>query len=197
MFISIDGPDGAGKTTLGKATVARLQQEGYKAVFTTEPTDTPLGEQIREALKCGSNNLLDLFLQDRAMHIKEFIEPHLADNFIVVTDRYKYSTVCYQHVQGVPLENLIALNKDFKVPDISFILYADDVTKLLDRITIRGQNKDFFETKEILEKCCKIYKGMPQHFPKENFQMLNAETTESELFEATYDRIAENIRKKG
>ena len=193
MFISIDGPDGTGKSTAAKALVARLQQDGYRAILTAEPTDTPLGQQIRKELKGNSPDLLDMFIKDRDIHIKAFVEPYLADALIVVTDRYRYSTVCYQHLQGVPLEKLIALNQDFKTPDISFILYADDVSKLLDRISKRNQTTDFFEQKEILEQCSALYKLMPQYFPNDNFQMLNAEGTEGELLTEIYRIVREKL----
>lgn len=178
MFISIDGPDGAGKTTLAKLLTERLVNTGRRAVCTTEPTDTPLGQKIRRILVGGnisSAELLPMFLEDREEHIKNFIEPKEREGFIVITDRYKYSTVCYQHLQGLPLESLIEMNSGFKKPDISFILYADDVSVLLKRLTRRGRTKDFFETEALLNACNKIYKDMPKLFEEENIVMINAE----------------------
>jgi len=189
MFISIDGPDGVGKSTVARELVLRLQQNGRNAVLTSEPTKTPLGLLIRKKLKTDSENLTDLFIKDREIHVKAFIEPYLLDDMIVVTDRYKYSTVCYQHLQGMPLKELIDRNKDFRLPDISFILYIDDVTKLLSRIVARSQSIDFFETEDMLQKCCLLYKEMPQHFPTENIQLINADLSEGELLNVLYNKV--------
>ena len=97
MFISIDGPDGVGKTTVAKAIVKQLNENNQKAIFTTEPTNSETGNSIRAILSgdvtATSRDLLNLFIKDRAEHITQFVNPNLLEDVVVVTDRYKYSTV--------------------------------------------------------------------------------------------------------
>lgn len=193
MFISIDGPDGVGKTTVAKAVVKQLNENNQRAVFTTEPTNSKTGHSIRTILagdeNISSRDLLNLFIKDRAEHIEEFVKPNLLQNVAVVTDRYKYSTVCYQHLQGFELEELIALNREFIAPDISFILYVDDIDILLQRINNRNEKVEIFETREFLEKCNTLYKSMPAYFERENFVFVNAGGSPQDILQSVMDVI--------
>ena len=177
MFITIDGPDGSGKTSLARL-VAQKFSLRCDAVYTAEPTDSPLGREIRRILKSGTKEeqltLTDLFVRDRESHINDFIIPELEKGKIVVCDRYKYSTVCYQQLQGIDVSRLIDLNKGFLKPDYAFILSVDDADVLVKRIIDRNEEKDFFETKALIKQTIKIYNKMKQYFSDENIIMIDA-----------------------
>lgn len=191
MFITIDGPDGAGKTTALQVLCGRLRQK-YSVHLTVEPTHTPLGYQIRRILQSGTpeerKTLTDLFLQDRANHVEKEILPKLAEGKTVLCDRYKYSTVVYQQLQGEPRDLLIARNRDFPVPDIAFILTAAHADLLLERIAVRGKGPEMFETKAVLEQILGLYAQMKDCFPSENLIFLDAssppETIAEEMLQA-------------
>lgn len=174
MFIALDGPDGTGKTTLARALAGALKN----AIYTAEPTDSATGKKIRELLKApdsGGREILALFLQDRREHIEAQILPALQGGATVVCDRYKYSTVCYQHIQGEPLKKLVEANRGFLAPDVTFILYTGDVKLLLTRIGMRGQVQDGFESEQTLKKVCRLYRRMPLLFAQERFIFVPAE----------------------
>lgn len=178
MFITIDGPDGTGKTTVAHSLVKKLQEKSFPAIYTSEPTDSPLGVRIRQALKDGGADLpllTDLFIQDRRNHVEGFILPQMQQGKTIICDRYKYSTICYQHLQGEPIEKLIAMNAPFPSPSLAIILYSEHVDTLLNRISKRGLDKDLFETRGILEKSIRLYKEMPHYYPDETFAYIEVD----------------------
>ncbi len=99
-FISIEGPDGAGKSTLAAGLRDELQKRGTDCVLTREPGDGPIGPQIRAILLEGAEidplTEVFLFLADRRQHVEGLIRPALEQGQWVICDRYADSTVVYQ-----------------------------------------------------------------------------------------------------
>lgn len=193
MFITIDGPDGVGKTTVANLLVQKIQNAALQAVYTAEPSKLETGVEIRRILRDGTpeeaEKLADLFVEDRRLHLAKEIEPWLQQGIYVVCDRYKYSTISYQQLQGnADVEKLIEMNAGFKKPDIAFILNVADADILLNRIDGRQQQKEIFETKATLEAVVKIYKEMKtRYFPQENIVEILVGAKE------TPDQIAEKM----
>ena len=101
LFVTLEGIDGAGKTTVGDA----LSEE-FDAVMTSEPSPYWTGEQVRRALREETPSaFVDflLFMADRAAHIEDRIKPALEDGQNVISDRYADSTRVYQAPQLKPL----------------------------------------------------------------------------------------------
>ncbi len=101
MFISVEGGEGAGKTTLIEGLRDHLVAQGHEVVLTREPGGTDLGERIRQWLLHGKEGLdaqaeLQLFLAVRAQHLAEVIRPAISRGAIVLCDRFNDSTVAYQ-----------------------------------------------------------------------------------------------------
>jgi dTMP kinase len=116
VFITLEGPDGAGKSLQAATLAERLRASGRPVVLTREPGGTAIGERLREVLLGVSapqrDPLTEAMLFSTARHqlVVEVIEPALADGAIVVCDRYVDSTTAYQgHGGGAPLEQLAAL----------------------------------------------------------------------------------------
>ena len=119
-FITIEGPDGSGKTTQVERLAERLRAAGRSVVVTREPGGTRLGEQLREILLARHSGveptdaLTDAFLFEAARRhlVRQVIRPALEDEAIVVCGRYSDSTFAYQGFgAGVPLETLRALDE--------------------------------------------------------------------------------------
>ncbi|MDO8483979.1 MAG: dTMP kinase [Candidatus Limnocylindrales bacterium] len=117
-FITVEGPDGAGKTTQAGALAARLREGGLDVLLSREPGGTWLGERVRELLlaRTGStastDPLTDAFLFDAARRqlVVEVVRPALAAGRTVICARYADSTLAYQgYGAGVPLDRLRAL----------------------------------------------------------------------------------------
>lgn len=100
-FITLEGPEGAGKTTQAKNLSKQLDAMGIPHVITRDPGGTPLGRQIRRILLNPENPVhpmteLLLYQADRAQHISELIMPALEAGKLVICDRYVDSTIAYQ-----------------------------------------------------------------------------------------------------
>ncbi|GAB4484259.1 MAG: dTMP kinase [Anaerolineales bacterium] len=102
MFISLEGPEGAGKTSHIPALVAFLRERGLQVFATREPGGTSIGEQIREVLGNLKNTEMNprteilLFQAARAQIVEEVLRPRLAAGEVVICDRYADSTLAYQ-----------------------------------------------------------------------------------------------------
>ena len=117
-FITIDGPDGGGKTTHARRLADALRERGVDVLLTREPGGTQLGERVRTVLLDGSSGshapIADalLFNAARAQHISEVIRPALAAGRTVVCARYADSTLAYQgYGAGLSLEDLRRLQQ--------------------------------------------------------------------------------------
>lgn len=102
MFITLEGPDGSGKTSQVPLLAESLRKHGYDVLTTREPGGTPIGDQIRQVLFDLKNKNMHprteilLFQASRAQHVEEVIRPALAVGKVVVCDRFADSTLAYQ-----------------------------------------------------------------------------------------------------
>ena len=135
VFITLEGPDGCGKTCQIPDLVKYLHKNGYEVVSTREPGGTPISEQIRDVIMSMSNKGMHprteilLFQAARAQHVEQIIRPALADGKIVVCDRFTDSTLAYQgYGHQTDLSNL-RLIVDFATaklrPDLTIYLDLD------------------------------------------------------------------------
>lgn len=132
-LITIEGVEGAGKSTQMARLAAWLEELGVRVVATSEPDGSPLGAWVRGAL--AERSPLDpltecfLFATARAEHVRRVIRPALEGGAVVLCDRYADSTVVYQgYGRGVPLEVVAELNRlatDGFVPDLTLVLDLD------------------------------------------------------------------------
>jgi dTMP kinase len=138
-FITLEGGEGAGKSTQAKRLAARLEGCGRKALVTREPGGTEKAERVREALLSGDARTLGpfaeavLFAVAREDHVARKIEHELSRGAWVVCDRFTDSTRAYQGAQGVPFGVLRALERvtvELTRPDLTLILDLDPVAGL-------------------------------------------------------------------
>jgi dTMP kinase len=135
MLITLEGPDGSGKSTQVGPLVEFLHQQGYTVLATREPGGTPIGDQIRAILMDLKNAEMQphteilLFLAARAQLVEQVIRPHLNQGGIVLCDRYADSTLAYQGYGLGTDPQILRLMLDFATgslkPDLTLLLDID------------------------------------------------------------------------
>lgn len=193
MFIVFEGIDGCGKTThmwllakhlvgLSKYNHVLITREAYK------------DREIRKILKQDESKekaekLTELFVKDRQEHLDELIKPMLDKKVIVISDRYKYSTICYQAAQGQDMEKLIETHENMFIPDFVFIIDTpvEIAFKRMQEKIIKKEQKleenKFEENRDFLEKVRQNYLKMPSLFPEEKIIIIDGSKNIEEIFE--------------
>ena len=207
MFVTFEGPEGAGKSTALKIVAAKLTDLGRTVVTTREPGAGPLGQRIRQMLlEEGSVSVeteLLLFLADRANHVETIIAPALEAGKIVLCDRHADSTIVYQgYGRGLDLDFLKASNRFSTkglVPDLT-LLFDLDPQIGLNRLNIVEETLFDTEAKrrdvnrldrEPLEFHTKVRNGFLAIARQEpdRFAILNAEKPSEQLAEDALNAI--------
>jgi len=183
-FIVIEGLDGSGKSAQVDLLADYLKQHGKEVIITKEPTtESEAGRRIKQALRkeiiTEPLELQKLYVQDRREHLENKVIPALKQGKFVISSRYTFSTFAYGHSDGLDVDLLVELNKEFLLPDLTIIV---DVSPELcvKRIESRGEPKELFELKEKLTKVNEIYKKIPLMF--ENAIVVNGKKSIPEVF---------------
>lgn len=135
LFISLEGVDGAGKSTIAPLLKVKLEDLGFEVILSREPGGTPISEQIRALLLDPANQEMDpraealLYAAARAQHVRQLILPALQEGKIVISDRFLDSSLAYQgEGRRLGMQNIMDLN-DFALhgfrPDLTFYLFCD------------------------------------------------------------------------
>lgn len=141
LFITFEGGEGAGKTTLITQIAGYLEQNGYSVLTTREPGGSKLGEFIRHwllhrdfAIRVDKEAEMLLFLAARAQHLSELIVPALKQGQVVLCDRFNDSTIVYQGIaRGIGADKVAqfcSLVTQGSEPDLTFYLDVDPVEGL-------------------------------------------------------------------
>ncbi|MEB8380610.1 dTMP kinase [Acinetobacter junii] len=192
MFISFEGTEGVGKTTLIRKIHQYFEQQGKEVVLTREPGGTPLAEQIRTLLlavnhdeQMSHDTELLLIYAARAQHFQQVILPALAAGKIVLSDRFTDASFAYQcSGRGLSQEKLQLLNQTFvaKMPNITFWLDAP-IELGMTRARERGALDRFEQEKlSFFAKVRSGYETLWQAEP-ERIKRLDATQNEDVVFE--------------
>ncbi len=151
MFITLEGPEGSGKTSQMSDLAKYLREQGYEVITTREPGGTSIGDQIRSVLTNLENTELMprteilLFLAARAQLVEQLIRPALENGKIVLCDRYGDSTLAYQgygHQTDLDLlKRLLAFATGGLKPDLTLFLDIDVETGLQRKIDADEWNR--------------------------------------------------------
>ena len=197
MFITLEGIEGCGKTTQINHLSTFFENRGQPCVVTREPGGTAIGKEIRSILLNPSNKdmvpraELLLYMADRAQHITALVKPRLAENSVVLCDRYFDATVVYQgFARGLDTRFIYELHRlvleDFK-PDITILLDLSPriglarAWKQLDNGTRSGTESRFEEeTLSFHEKVRAGYLELARLEP-ERFRIIDASGDENQV----------------
>ncbi|HAD69941.1 MAG TPA: dTMP kinase [Acinetobacter radioresistens] len=198
MFISFEGTEGVGKTTLIREIYAHYEQKGAEIILTREPGGTPLAEQIRALLlsvshdeKMSDDTELLLMYAARAQHLQQVILPALQAGKTVLCDRFTDASFAYQCAgRGLNENKLALLNQSFvsRMPDIT--LWLDAPVELgMSRARERGA-LDRFEQEKVsfFEKVRAGYTRLWQQHP-ERIKRLDATQAPEKVLEQALEQI--------
>jgi dTMP kinase len=203
FFITFEGGEGAGKTTLIEQIAKELSSQGYTILKTREPGGTALGEDIRSALLHHTGPLspyaeLSLFLASRAQHILEVIGPALEEGKVVLCDRFNDSSIAYQGAaRGLGMEKVKAfcefISQGLK-PNLTLYLDLDPEVGLSRAAKVRKQDRIESETllfhRKIREAFIEIHLA-DQH----RFRLLDATLPPERVFHEAMKMISSSLKK--
>ncbi|WP_313033006.1 dTMP kinase [Acinetobacter sp.] len=191
MFISFEGTEGVGKTTLIRKIYDYLVQQGHDVVLTREPGGTPMAEQIRSLLlsvnheeSMSNDTELLLMYAARAQHLQQVIVPALTAGKTVLCDRFTDASFAYQCAgRGLSKEKLELLNDNFvsHMPNITF--WLDAPTELgMARARERGALDRFEQEKAVFFE--KVRSGYQELWERqgERIKRLDATQTPEQVF---------------
>lgn len=206
LFISFEGADGAGKTVQAASLVKYLKGINLPVVAVREPGGTKLGERVRSILKNvprserTQHSELFLFLSARAQLVQQVIKPALAQNKIVIADRFHDSTTVYQTVSGLD-EKMVKRTNDWACegvfPHLTLLLDVDP-KEGFSGITKRGGKIDPFEAeglafqKKVRAGYLKLAKAQPKRV-----KLIKRLGTEDDVFEALLPHVLLELDKRG
>lgn len=206
MFITIEGPEGSGKSSVTEVVSKRLMQEGYEIVRTREPGGTPIAEQIREVILNKENTKMDkitealLYAASRRQHLVEKVWPLSKEGKIVISDRFIDSSLAYQGVaRGIGVDKVLAINEfatEGYFPDLT-LLFDIEPEKGLARIAAnkgREVNRLDLEKIEFHHMVRKAFLDLAKRFP-ERFVVLDASKSFEEVIEDCYAAIKSRLDK--
>lgn len=131
-FITFEGPEGSGKTSVITGVKKYLEDAGHGLVTTREPGGIKIAEEIRDIILSKENTEMDahaealLFAASRSQHFSEKIIPALKENKIILCDRFIDSSLAYQgHARGLGIDEVYEINKfaiGNKMPDLTIFI---------------------------------------------------------------------------
>lgn len=169
LLVAVEGIDGAGKTSVSTLLAQWCGERGLGCVISKEPTGLEFGTKLRESAQEGRLTLdeeVRLFELDRRDHVNRSIKPALAEGNIVILDRYYWSSAAYQGARGADVDGIMRRNSEFAPePDVVILLNVD-VDAGLQRLRMRGDKPNKFESKGNLAKARNIFLQLVERFEK-------------------------------
>ena len=204
MFITLEGPEGSGKTTAIQKAVDTLTHMGYEIIRTREPGGTEIAEQIRNVILDKANTNMDprtealLYAASRRQNLVEKVWPALKEGKIVICDRYLDSSLAYQGgARGLGIENVLNINlfaTENTWPDLTLLFDIDPSIGLsrINKNADREVNRLDLEKLEFHKKVRQTFLDLAARFP-ERYVIIDASKSIDEVAKDTLDAIFERI----
>lgn len=206
LFITLEGPEGSGKSSVMSVIYEKLINQGYQIVKTREPGGTPIGEQIRNVILDNNNTSMDirteclLFAASRRQHLVEKIWPSLKENKLVFCDRYLDSSLSYQgYARDIGIEEVLKINMfatEGTFPNLTLLFDVDPEIGLL-RIAKNSNREVNRLDQEKLSFHKKVREGyllLAKKFP-ERIKIIDASKSFDEVVNQTYSIIKEQLNE--
>lgn len=202
LFITLEGPDGSGKSTQIRRLAERLGSLGIETCTTREPGGTPISDQIRSMLLNPENSSMVaktemlLYAASRAQHVAEVIRPNLEANRVILCDRYIDASLAYQATGlGIPLEQVRQINEhatDGLWPARTYLIDVPSDLGLQRAAAGRGKTLDRIEQRA-LDYHCRVREQFLQIAREEPDRIVVIDGTQT--MDAVTDAIWEDVRR--
>lgn len=204
MFITIEGPEGSGKTSAVDLVCKRLIDEGYQIVRTREPGGTPIAEQIRNVILDKANTLLDpraealLYAASRRQHLVEKVWPALKEGKIVICDRFLDSSLAYQGgARNLGIDNVLNINlfaTENTYPDLTLLFDVSPEIGLarIAKNSSREVNRLDLEKLDFHKKVRNTFLELSKRY-KERFVIIDASKSLEQVAEEAYKVIKSRL----
>lgn len=200
VFITVEGPEGAGKTTIIEMLADELEREGHRVLKTREPGGIEIAEQIRKVILDKSNTAMDprtealLYAAARRQHLVEKVKPALESGMIVICDRFIDSSLAYQgYARGLGIEEVFSINRFAIEGMMSELTFYFDIEpelgfKRINQHKGREVNRLDLETMEFHHKVREGYLLLMKLFP-ERIYKIDASRTIEEVCEESKAKV--------
>ena len=206
MFITIEGTEGSGKTTVAKELAKLLTTNGYEVVHTREPGGTPISESIRNVILDKNNTSMDgrtealLYAASRRQHLVEKIWPALKEGKIVLCDRFLDSSLAYQgYARGLGYDEVLNINlfaTENTYPDLTlfFVIEPEAGLQRIAKNKNREVNRLDLEKLPFHQKVYDAFIELSKKFP-ERYVTIDASQSLEKVIEDAYKAILERLGK--
>ena len=200
LFISFEGGEGSGKSSVINVVKERLEADGYNVVITREPGGVNVSEQIRNVILAVDNQMSKetealLYAASRTEHLYAKVLPLLAQGYIVLSDRYLDSSLAYQgYARGIGIEKVLEINM-FAKEYLPKVTYFFDVRPEVGLARIKGREKIDrldLETLDFHQKVYEGYKEVCKMYP-ERVKPINGEREISLIIDDIYNDIKKHL----
>ena len=204
MFITLEGPEGSGKTSVMKVVIRRLQDEGFSIIETREPGGTNIAEQIRDIILDRKNLSLDaraealLYAASRRQNLVEKIWPSIKAGHIVICDRFIDSSLAYQGgARGIGIEEVLKINlfaTEGSFPELT-LLFDIEPEQGLRRIA-ENKNREInrldLERLDFHRQVRQSYLQLAKQYPN-RIVIIDASMALEKVIDKTYDIIKQRL----
>ncbi len=206
MFITLEGPEGSGKTSAVKYAVEQLEKMGYQIVQTREPGGTPIAEQIRNVILDKNNKAMDprtealLYAASRRQHLVEKVWPSLKEGKIVICDRFLDSSLAYQGgARGLGIDEVLQINlfaTENTWPDLTLLFDLDPEIGLarIEANSMREVNRLDLENIKFHRLVRNTFLDLANRYPN-RFVIIDASKSRKEVGEETLKVILDRLCK--
>ena len=205
LFITVEGPEGAGKSTILSELFHRLEQDGFDVVLTREPGGISIAEQIREVILNTNNTEMDkrtealLYAAARRQHLVEKVIPALDAGKIVMCDRFIDSSLAYQgNARGIGMNEVMDINQfaiEDKMPDLTlyFDIDPEEGLKRIAKHNGREVNRLDLESVEFHTHVREGYQKVIKQYP-DRIRVVDASRSKDEVFNDAYEIVTRYLR---
>ena len=206
MFVTIEGPEGSGKSSVTKEVVKLLEQDGEQVVLTREPGGTPISEQIRGVILDKENTAMDpvtealLYAAARRQHLVEKVWPLSKEGKVIISDRFIDSSLAYQGgARGLGIDYILEMNQfatEGYQPDLTLLFDIDPRIGLARIAANKGRevNRLDLEKIDFHDSVRQTFLSLAKRFPQ-RFVILDASKPFEEVVQDAYHAIKNRLAK--